>query len=373
MDVCTYARATSNPSQSCQASYKRHTRRSHPDLQQLSIKPLTPSFPLPQSEDDPARGRGGGSHDGRHLTATPQSYIAPRSLPQTPSILSRSNSRARSRKASRSSAALNHFSHTTSASDALVGTTPTPRRLKGSHRRSHSTKSPGHSDSTGWLLQTASALTVSAAESKGQAWLATRTSSTSLADGAAHGSRDALYTADDEFSPVSYRHTSRPSSRFGSRGTSRRGSRVGIMTPLGIKTPGDRDGPGADYFESVRADFVEDEEDEEDPEAEDSEVKQVIWGHVGGWVDWAVGWMDFRADEDEKELDQLEHLQEGVAASSPRADSKRTIKFTKKRPGKEGATDVYSQTTRHIPRAPEHEGVVQDAAWLLGLARNNLA
>ena len=245
---------------------------------------------------------------------------------------------------------------------------------KASHSRSNSSKAVRPPDNTGWILQTASTLTTSTAESKGQAWLATRTSSTSLVEANAPIERFESYTADDEFSPVSYRHASRSQSRYGSRGTSRRGSRVGIMTPAGFKTPGERDEDDASgYFENVAVDFV-DGVDEEAVVEDDGEMRRLVWGRVGGWVDWAVGWMDFREDleEENQEVEQEDgdgnsneqqrpgtlRIQEPVKPDKPRR---------RRQPPIEGIERI-----KDLPPAPESQGLVGDAAWLLGLAKNSL-
>ncbi|MCJ1418439.1 hypothetical protein MMC32_004786 [Xylographa parallela] len=323
------------------ASYKRHSRRSHPNLHHLSVTPLTPAFPLPLTTDlSPAP---------RHHRA---SYLLPSSLPQTPSLLSRSPSRTRPYRGSKSSHALADLSRTlTPPTHAKTGP-PRPR-----HKSSTPTLDSDHTAS--WLLQTASLLTTSTAEAKGQAWLATRSSSTSLGDydGAPYlEPGDVAYRADDEFSPVSTRY-SRPGSRLASAEGSRRPSGVGEMMGLGGEEErGEYFGGGVDFV---------DEGDEEVGDDEEGEMRRVVWGRVGGWVDWAVGWMDWRVDGEEEEEERDKRVgQEEVE----KVDGRR-------RRRDEG--DRIVMLRREIPEKlevppPEGDGGWKDAAWLLGVAKKVL-
>lgn len=95
------------------------------------------------------------------------------------------------------------------------------------------------------------------------------------------------------------------SSRINSRLQSRRGSYGG--EELRDRSKGGTGG-------AIEPDFLvqENEEDEvegtggaEDEEVDEGEMRKIVMGRVGGWVDWAVGWMDFRAeDEDEGDADE---------------------------------------------------------------------
>ncbi|MCJ1386481.1 hypothetical protein MMC17_009607 [Xylographa soralifera] len=326
------------------ASYKRHSRRSHPNLHHLSVTPLTPAFPLPLTTDL--------SFPPRHHRA---SYLLPPSLPQTPALLSRSPSRTRPHRGSKSSHALSDLS---SALTPLTRTAATPPRP-----RTKSSTLSLDSDHTSWLLQTASLLTTTTAEAKGQAWLATRTSSTSLGDYDTFvypEPGDAAYRADDEFSPVSTRY-SRPGSRHASARGSRRASGVGEMMVLGGRLEGEEERQG--YF-GEGVDFV-DEGDEEVGEDEEGEMRRVVWGRVGGWVDWAVGWMDWRVDGEEEERE------EGVGQE----DAEKVDGRRRRRPRGEG--DRISMLRRENPEKlevppPEGDGGWRDAAWLLGVAKKVL-
>ncbi|MCJ1475238.1 hypothetical protein MMC13_003900 [Lambiella insularis] len=342
------------------ASYKRHSRRSHPNLQHLSVTPLTPQYPLPATEDLSSP-----------LARSASSYISPKSLPQTPSILSRSPSRTRQR-ISKSSHALVDLSHALTPLQASKSTISLRSRANSSARRARAT--PADRDNATWLLQTASLLTTSAAESKGQAWLSKRASSTSLGDYIPSPYPEQLesaYKADDEFSPVSTRY-SRPGSRYASARGSRRGSRVGLMTPMGVRTPGEEE-PREEYFEDVAVDFVDGDGEEDDDEGE---MRRVVWGRVGGWVDWAVGWMDFRADgEEEREGREGEDEDEGGEGQGNREEDKQTD-GRRRRKRREEIDRVVMQKqdevqTLEVP-PPQGGGGWNDAAWLLGVAKKAL-
>lgn len=147
-----------------------------------------------------------------------------------------------------------------------------------------------------WLLRTASALTTSTLEEKGQAWLVTRNSSTSLTE-PFHSQGFGL--ANDENSssrPAASR--SRLNSRIASRASSRRGS-VGsgygaILMEPDFVTP-ERETLGSELL----------------PEVDEGEMKRIVMGRVGGWVDWAVGWIDFKSfGENESDIEPVE-IEEG--------------------------------------------------------------
>ena len=94
-------------------------------------------------------------------------------------------------------------------------------------------------------------------------------------------------------------------------GGSTRGARSGVMTPTTAEQPKrkpleEEDGPDfigpAATEHSLEFGDDDDEEDEEDEEyVDESEMRRVVLGRVGGWVDWAVGWIDLRGEGDDEE------------------------------------------------------------------------
>ncbi|PVH84363.1 hypothetical protein DL98DRAFT_74858 [Cadophora sp. DSE1049] len=365
--------------------YSRHHSRSHTNLGQLTLAPLTSRLPL--SDPDALPG------------STHVSYIEGRSAPTSPSILSRSSSRVSLRKPMNLS-----IPKSKSSTHLLAGrkqprsgaTTPGGTRLKNELNLS-SISAQDRNDSD-WLLRAGAAISSSTRESKGQSWLVSRASSTSLtgqrdedeeelerelAKERERSSRRAsrrgsvvAFDADDEFSPVTTRRSlsfgpatgtgSRPTSRFGSRVHSRRGSKAQLFTPIG----GERDG----YFDQgdyVRQDFItepdfvdaEEEEvyeNEEEARKDDAEVRKLARSSsigVAGWVERMLGWSLFAVEEDAEDEEATDEKAEDSEMSS-RA-SRRTL---------DGIADPIAG---EVPPPPMRDGDVggwQDAAWLLSVA-----
>ncbi|TAQ86929.1 hypothetical protein B7494_g4765 [Chlorociboria aeruginascens] len=364
---------------------RRHDRSST-NLNHLTLAPLTSKFPISDPEYLPET-----SHT---------SYIEGRSAPTTPSILSRSSSRVSLRKpkdynlsvkTSKSSSHLTHHPRT-------APTTPGPSKLRhlagedDGHYSAHPTYYANDSD---WLLRAGALISTSARESKGQAWLVSRASSTSLQRDedeealerelarereidSRRGSNAAAFDADDEFSPMTTRRSvssgpagvssSRPRSWVGSRGNSRRGSRAALVTPLA----GEREREG--YFDQrdfahehafvSEPDFVDAEEeaveDEEDAKNDDAVVRKLAKAGslgFGGLVEKMLGWSLFAVDEDGEET-EVENSAErtGDSELSP-VPSRRQIR------GVDTPADE-----KMPPLNPDEAGGWQDAAWLLTVA-----
>lgn len=214
-------------------------------------------------------------------------------------------------------------------------------------------------------------------EEKGQAWRVKRESSTSLTDedgdegwdGGAGGRLKGVERGERG----QERGQSRIQSRAQSRAQSRRGS-----TGAG----GGGDCTRSELDEDIMPDFVnaeEEEEEEEEGEGEDvdeGEMKKVVLGRVGGWVDWAVGWMDFRTEEEGEEEgeeggdDGAAGVEDGDGEAvvkgelDPRELQKR-LRRKKKRGGEEGDG---GEGVNIMSGAPEQAGLWSDAKWLLGVA-----
>lgn len=227
-------------------------------------------------------------------------------------------------------------------------------------------------------------MTAEARESKGQSWLATRDSSTSLVTHTMSGepmSEDEHVVSSPHFSRAHSRVQSRVVSRIGSRApsarTSRRGSmvasgsRVGFMTSLDTKTPGSlaaQDG----YFDNIddviaEPDFVDIEGDDTDDEEVSRLARQRGFG-FGGLVDKLVGFSLFNVDEDAEETeDDLTEL------SKEEALKKRQAALKRRREELAKAAKSSAEATRRAehdvePANKQDEGGWQDAAWLLSVA-----
>lgn len=236
-------------------------------------------------------------------------------------------------------------------------------------------------------------MSTSARESKGQAWLVSRASSTSLTGqrdedeeelerelarerersrrGSRRGSAAGTIDADDEFSANTTRRSwsfgpatgSRSVSRFGSRTNSRRGSRARLATP-----GGERDG----YFDHhefgeeaiVEPDFldVEDEDyvDADEAREDEAAVKRLTKAGAlgfGGWVEKMLGWTLFAVDEDGEETETGDMDEKADDSEISSRASQRNLDSIATVPG--------------VPPAPkdgEAQGWQDDAYWLLEVA-----
>lgn len=156
------------------------------------------------------------------------------------------------------------------------------------------------------------------------------------------------------------RAESRAQSRVQSRAQSRRGS-IG-------------EGVGVGEEEEIGPDFVdveEREEEEEGEEVDEGEMKRVVMGRVGGWVDWAVGWVDFRAEGeeegDEDEADFATKEEDGETVIKGELDPVDLQKRLRKKKKKDDEAEIGSEGAT-VSSAPEQAGVWSDAKWLLGVA-----
>jgi hypothetical protein len=371
--------------------HHRHRGRSSLNLNHLTLAPLTSRFPLPD-------------HDAVSDSVYHVSYIEGRSAPTTPSILSRSSSRVSLQrplstglpKSKSSTHLLANRAQSRSAATPLGKTDP-QRKIK-RYELNHGIISAKDRNDLDWLLRAGTAISSSTRESKGQAWLVSRASSTSLTGlrdedeeelqqelareraASRRGSGNGTFDADDEFSPMTTRRSlsfgpatgtgSRSLSRFGSRGKSRRGSRAQLFTPLG----GEREG----YFD--QRDFVQEEfiaepdfvdvEDERSEDGEDAKKDEDIVRRLatasrlglGGWMERMLGWSLFALEEDgeETEVDTLDAVTDDSESSS--RTSKRTL-------------ETFTETVVEDRLPPLRDGEAggwQDAAWLLSVATKAL-
>jgi len=177
---------------------------------------------------------------------------------------------------------------------------------------------------------------------------------------------------DDEYDPYSPEwQRSRAQSQWGSgvklqHARSRRGS----AGKDGVREEAEHDVVGPDFVN------MEEEEDEvEGEEVDESEMKEVVMGRVGGWVDWAVGWMDFRGDVEE-DGEETEDAVDGDGKDGEEAQSRGRLdpvelqkRLCKKKKGDQELT-TGTDNKDLIVTAPEQAGVWNDAKWLLAVATN---
>jgi hypothetical protein len=249
-----------------------------------------------------------------------------------------------------------------------------------------------------WLLRAGAAISSSTRESKGQAWLVSRASSTSLTAerdeeeeelqrelarereqmsrrGSRRGSAAGAFDADDEFSPVTTKRSlsfgpatgtgSRPISRFGSRANSSSGSKAQLSTPLSAGGEGyfdQRDFTQEEFI--TEPDFVDAEEDgdedEDEAERDEAVVRKLARASnlgLGGFVERMLGWSLFAVDEDgeETEVEVVDEKGEDSEISS--------------RTSRVNLRGVETPIEDKMPPLKDDEtGGWQDAAWLLSVA-----
>lgn len=403
------------------------SRRSYPNLHNLSLAPLTSTkYPF----DAPAPGS---PVDGQIQTPH-TSYIAQKSAPTTPGILSRSGSRnGRRRKAKyayegyfrTSDGAVRDIGDIPKAksTDAMMPGVSFADGMGGRHHqrkrtaphipirvplvRHHTSESNDE-----WFHRAGLAIAGETRDSKGQGWLVRRESSTSLVgqtdDYEQHPSHDERHMAllsgehvpEAEFarlSRVGSRVQSRINSHMGSRAhsarNSRRGSRVSsradLMTSAGLRTPGGRTSfeMDEDIFdeggEVVEPDFVETDDESVGDEEEIARLARESGFGLGTWMDRLIGWTLFSVDEDDEESDEEDAASSvGMAESITEDDLKlrREVEARRKKLEREAivaAAAVRSADPAHssaegaeASKAPSDEegGGWSDAAWLFSVA-----
>ncbi|KAJ5896118.1 uncharacterized protein N7473_005517 [Penicillium subrubescens] len=222
------------------------SRRSYPNLNHVSLAPLTPRFPIdddiePEDYFNSRHGNNDNNDGHDHLASgarTPPrtSYLSSVSVPSTPPILSHSRSSSRTRHArSKSStrAALLSDTNLHSKQVALAlhhHQASHKKQASASHPRRQFGDAASSKSDAEWMLRAGIALASSTREEKGQSWLSKRESSTSLVD----------MSLDDATTPHSHRHHHRTKS-----GASLRKSRSGTSTPGGYSRRSSRSRGGS--------------------------------------------------------------------------------------------------------------------------------
>lgn len=407
------AQSTAEQPRSGARTPTRSSRRSHPNIQQLSLAPLSSQFQDEAAATD------------LHSRSPHSSYIQPKTAPTTPGILSRSPSRPRHSghvhyvhdgyfggplspagsgiNKSKSDAALHgdiayfprhHRRKHTAPPGSIVNISNTGRKLTTPKQQHHTREA-----SSDWLYRAGLAIASETRESKGQSWLSRRESSTSLvrqqgdgdgsdADdagsnpaGSGHPSRShSTFFADDEYSPITPK--SRGGSRTGSAFNSRRGSRVGsraelrALTGLTAIPPGDsvEEGYLGDQHQPgipLEPDFVESDEEGLGDEEEVARLAQEGGYGLGGWMEKLIGWSLFSVEEDGEETDEEDQVTEqetqGEDAKKRREEE---LKRRREERARIQAASSAAKEKKELPQPSqgEGEGGWQDAAWLLSVA-----
>ncbi|KAL2852838.1 hypothetical protein BJY01DRAFT_87554 [Aspergillus pseudoustus] len=301
------------------------SRRSYPSLNQISVAPLTPRYPIDDDDDNPNDSQQDYFTPRNEAVETPArtSYLSSYSVPGTPGVLSRtpsrSGSRARHHTRSKSSTP-------THLSDSSLHDQNVNQPLHHHHHHSRSsgggrTKRPPavrhlttDAHDPEWMLRAGIALASSAREEKGQSWLVKRESSTSLVSdgqkyeldlvsqslrtGMARRSRSGRSTPASQSRTASRRNSKPDLSMTGLEMTmpssSKRSSIHAASTP---RTPQANDEPRSSL--SILPDFID--------ERVRAEMRDAIQQGVDGYNSAAPGDGDSEEDEDEDEqIDERE-------------------------------------------------------------------
>jgi hypothetical protein len=214
-------------------------------------------------------------------------------------------------------------------------------------------------------------------EYKGQGWLASRESSTSLVRA---GEADDDYEADEGRAS---QRTSRPGSARPSRRGSRAGSKADFAALTALRVHGPRGEPPVDDAAlAMEPDFLLKDErrrgDEDDSEGqEEAEVEQLARARgsgLGGLVDRLVGWPLFDVDEDSEDdaaagggTEGDPDGEEGAGAEARRLARVRRRREALARAAAGSASATVAVVVVEPPRM-EDEGGWSDVAWLLSVA-----
>ncbi|KAI5862368.1 hypothetical protein GGS23DRAFT_572068 [Durotheca rogersii] len=365
------------------ANQARRKNRSSTNLHHLSLAPLTSKFPLTDPEALP------------DFVAPPirhnVSYLQGKSAPTTPRLLqSPSRTRGNSPNRRRSSVheplaaklpkskSTTHLASANAKRASLGALSPLSRGRGPSGAKERGRGDRADRSDSDWMLRAGALLSSEARESKGQAWLVSRASSTSLS-GTPDVDEDAYERELARERELASRRDSRrgstasadgdvvsQGSRYGSRSHSRAGTRTRPRTPVerhahdgyfgpDLFAAGDDSVQGPDFvgldekLEAFRIDA-----DESDEVAVRRLVSQKGGGVMSSWM-WSLFSVEEGEDEDE---DDGPDVSDGETEDShvPRSASTADL---------EGAV---GRPEAHIPPPKPDEGGWQDAAWLLTVA-----
>ncbi|KAK7744727.1 hypothetical protein SLS62_010084 [Diatrype stigma] len=393
----------------------RRKNRSQPNLNHLSLAPLTSKLPLPDHDELPDS----------VTTASPAvqyynpSYLQGKSAPATPRLLSsRSPARTRTSSPTRRSSSVHgaagrstgQLPKSKSASH-LHGLTPATA-ARHHHHHGHAAAAAAadardKSDSD-WLLHAGAFISTEAREGKGQAWLISRASTTSLT-----GGRDVEEEAYERELARERELASRRGSRRGSlNGDDDAGGGGGILTPnrrshsrvhhhpktplrTPLRTPmrgsalehqsggGERDYftphspaedgvdeevPGPDFVSlDEKLEAIEGEGGRGDygQAADEAAVRRLLKGDragAGSWMGSLLGWSLFSVEENDEESSVSE---DDNAEDGETTDGSYLSRSTSTKSFHDIAADVSRERVAP-PKADE--GGWHDAAWLLSVA-----
>jgi hypothetical protein len=363
----------------------RSSRRSFPNLTHLSLAPLSSHFPI---DDD-------GYDEHADVQLPPKSsYIQGKSAPSTPCILASNSKPPRPRIKKQSYAHESYFPPVQDAAPrAPLTKAKSANAISVPRRQDAATPLHGHALSPPrirgddeWLHRAGVVIAAETREYKGQGWLASRESSTSLVRA---GEADDDYDGAIDEGRASQR-TSRPGSRVASARPSRRGSRAGskadFATLTAVRAHAPREATeellAEDAALAMEPDFVlkddrwrgggdDDGDDEGEEEAEVERLARARGSGLGGLVGHLVGWPLFDVDEDSED----DPAAGGDAADNDEgadAEARRLARVRRRREALARAAEGSASATASVvvvePPRMEDEGGWNDVTWLLSVA-----
>jgi hypothetical protein len=319
-------------------------------------------------------------YDGEHGVTS--SYIQGKSAPTTPSILSGSGHPRRSKQKKTTYAHESYFPPdsryneplTKAKSAGVIAPQQSYLGMSDSPTSPIQTRGPSKplaQQDDDWLYRTGSAIASGTRENKGQSWLVSRDSSTSLvqtSDGEVYHRQEHVELQQAGSNHAS-RRASRAASRIGSAKPSRRGSRAGSRVEFAQAIESHNLKSIEGYFNQVaiEPDFVE--KDDQEALKDDAEVDRLarIPGFgIGGLVDRLVGWPLFNVEEPSDEEDETEEETSEELKRRKLAQMKRRTEELEKLTSN-SASATHPEPVVEPPRQ-ETEGGWNDAAWLLSVA-----
>ncbi|RPA90065.1 hypothetical protein L873DRAFT_507272 [Choiromyces venosus 120613-1] len=285
---------------------RRHSRKSTGNINfsQLSLSPLTSGTVVITEQDFRRKERKG--REG--------SYIQGLSAPTTPGILSRNHS----------------FS---SRKNSYIDLPKSKSSSQLSHR----------SNSAEWLQRTGAALTSETREFKGQLWLVSRASSTSL-----------VKDGDDDGDGIP---------DFFAAGTNNAAMAAGMTTPGGRRSSRVYSSGGytSEELEALEEDNVyfdrlDEEGDLEEEEEEEEEIDIPRGFGLGQFVDRMIGWTMF-AEDDTEDDESLDGYEEETLAKKAKFRSQ-SVKFD----------TIDEEKLREQRRLRDEDEGWQDPAWVFSIA-----
>ena len=340
----------------------RHKNRSSTNINHLSLAPLTSKLPLTDADELP---------EPLPVTTRSTSYLQGKSAPTTPRLFSRSE--APSRSASRPRGASTPRVTIPKSKSATQLARPDGRRTPGTmspsvRRRKDEVAPARDGNDTDWMLRAGALISTETREYKGQAWLVSRASSTSLS-----GFDDPEEQAIDEELARARDMASKNASRRASVAAalddagfsptqSRYGSRSQMMTPAERRSvDGYFPSAGAEEVDFIAGpDFVNLDEKLESLQIDNTSIQDEAYvrrlvkrGQVSSWFGNVLGFQLFSVEETENEEES------DGEADEPVEERRRSNAHLF-----EGASPAEAR----MPPPKADEGGWHDAAWLLTVA-----